>query len=725
MTRYTMAQTKISVQSEQKSSIPMGSEGEAARILLEANGYRPKSKVSNGQYELACPFHEQHLAYQPWPRGHSTNFYLDKHTSKYFCQAASCGEKGNLRTLEKFFGVANDPTSSARYITNEERLKEWESQLPRGSERRQVFYDAGLRDDIIDRFRFGYDQERAHYVLPYLEGRRPIAFRFYDPNPEDHPRLDKDGNPLKNLKYWWEKGTESIPFNLQDSIGDRDGRVFITEGEKKAALLCQLGFCAVGLPGANTWKREWSQDFNHVKEIFILLDNDNPDFHQYSPCNKCGTELKEECQGHNPGQDCAIKLMDIFGLRARNIVLPLPEGERKTDINEYFMRDGKDLSDFMRLVFPESAGKSQFLVRTLSEIRAEPPEEAVFLVDQGLLPRGGRLLVTGAPKAGKSIFVENLALSIAAGIPFLGRFRIAENTMSKSAGHRVLLLDRELSDRSLFDRFDALIEARPGYAAAEDKLLIDHRVPLRLDQPNAVSTLINLVNENAADVIILDTAYKFFSGDLERSSNVSTALASLDECITETGVSVILTHHHRKKSGNQNGKEMLPDPDQVVGTFLWTGWPNGTVLLNFLDRRVESPFNTICSFAAFRDAAPPEPLTLYRDRTSIAYKSVVPYVIRDDEDDHGADWKTQGLSFNTLQNALLEAAPIAEETFLNRCARIWNVKPERIKYLLLDIADRSPDFVRTGRGNREDPYIWKYKYEPDEEPFQEEELQYA
>lgn len=642
----------------------------------------------------------------------------------YYCQAVSCGEKGNLVTLEKFFGIEADPTLASQFKSREARLQQYQTHLT--AERRRVLYEKGLKDTTIERFRIGYDPEHrvgdqviGCYVIPYLDGRRPVAFRYYDPIARG---TNEKGNTLyggpNGSKYWWEAGSTITLYNLADGAGDtKTGRVFICEGELKAALLVQMGYCAVSLPGAGNFKSEWSQYFNHAKEIFVCLDNDNPEFHRHGPCNKCHTTEKSDCFGHNPGQEAAAKLMDIFGYRAKNIVLPLPSSdERKVDINEYFLRDANTKGDFEQLAY--GLKNSPFVVRSLADIRKEPPPEAVFLVDQGLLPKGGRLLITGAPKAGKSIFVENLALSIAAGIPFLRRFNIANDGLTP--GHRVLLLDRELSERSLFDRLNILIEDRPGYAAAEDKLLIDHKMQLKLDHEGAAETLISLIRANNAEVVILDTAYKFFTGDMENAKSVAKAFATLDEAILETGVSVILTHHHRK-GGGQGSKVEAPSPDQVMGSFLWTGWPNGTVLLNFKDRSVSNPFTTIASFAAFRDAAPPDPLLLMRSRESIAYESITPYSFEeDDESQWASPAQKMPLNFDNVAQVLLEAVPVVEDEFLHMAGARFGCRPETVKLHLLDILDRHPDFVRNGDGSRGKPYVWKYKYEVEEETYEQE-----
>lgn len=702
--------TKSDAPSRANSNLP---EGVQAKQLLEAHGFSPKRQDPlNGQYEFRCPFHEG-----PGELGRrSTNFYLDKKSSVYYCQSASCGEKGNLRLLERFFGIASDPKRAEAYESRSNKLARYVEALTKG-EKRQIFYDKGLSDTTIERFKLGWDERQGVYVIPYLQGKLPVAFRYYDPTCS--VLKDEDGQP-KGTKYWWEIGSKTTLFNDGDAVGDEKGRVFITEGETKAMLLCQLGYSAMAVPGATVWKPEWSEWINAAKadHIYVVYDNDNPAAHYGDrdkegnkdgrECKKCKLYGHEECQGHNPGQDGAARVVDAIGKRAHNVVLPRPEGERKVDINEYFMRDGHTNLDFGELVFGYKT--SPFVVRSLAQIREDPPEESVFLVDQGILPVGGRLLVTGAPKAGKSIFIENLALSLAAGIPFLKTFNIKEPC-------RVLLLDRELSERSLYDRLNILIDDRPGYRIGEPNLLVDHKTLFRLDQPNAESTLIGLIQANRADVVIFDTAYKFFSGEFDSAAGTKRAFDTVDAAIAETGVSVVMTHHHKKKQG-MHGKEEAPDPDQVAGSFLWTGWPNATVLINFLDRRVQSPFNTVASFTAFRDAAPPEPLALYRDRESIAYKSIVPYHFGEDE----TQWQSgekKPLTFETLADALLEAAPVIEDDFLHMAAAIFGASQPRVRLHLLDIGDRHPDFVREGKGTRNDPFVWKYRYDKEEETFEQ------
>ena len=708
MAKLTLVQTGQVRANTNLAHRASASEGQAARRLLESQGYIVK-RVANGQVEVRCPFHEGPGAID---NRKGTSFYMNAENSMYFCQSASCGERGNLQTLERFFGIEVDSEDyAATFKSRETQLREFERNLARGP-LRKPFYDHGLTDDTIERFRLGFEPAHAEtmeiegggtktvnipdrYVIPYLEGRRPKMFRYYQPT----------GDP--KYKYMWEPGSEAALFNGQDAIGDKDGVVFLAEGEQKAMLLVQMGYAAVAVPGAGQWRNEFQAAFTHARKIMVCFDNDNPIHHIYDKpaenrrCAKCAGRGLDRCAGHNPGQEAALARVEQLGWRATNIVLPLPNDEvRKTDINDYFVRDGATGPDFAQLALGKSS--TPFKIQTLAEIMESPPEEAQFLVDQGILPKGGRLLIAGKPKVGKSIFADNLALSLASGIPFLGRFQIDSGDPNRP-GIRTLLLDRELSKSSLFKRMGALMEGRPGYRAAVENLLIDHDHLLRLDQRDAYDLLMNLVETNGAEVVILDTAYKFLGGDVESSSALMKAFEVLDKVIHNTGTAIVMTHHLKKGQGGK-GKENtdIADPDGVAGSFLWTGWPNATILLNYMNRSVENPFNSVCTFTAFRDAAAPEPLALYRDRASISYSSIQDYSHEDD----GPATRTPYTKPSTeaVQNLLLELSPIPEEEFLHHAALHFGTTVPTVRPYFLD-AMTSGFFERTnGR-----PPVIKYK----------------
>lgn len=685
MARLTLVPSKRTEQITKKRTAEhraATSEGEAAIRLLESAGY-PVKRRSNGQAEVGCPFHEEPGEV---PRNKKSNFYIDTDTSRYFCHSVTCGARGNLQMLERFFGV--NVESSPEFMTREKRLQEYEAALTVSL--MDPFFEHGLTESTVRRFRFGWSNEKQAYVLPYLQSKRPVAFRYYNPNPTEG-----------GLKYWWEKGSNAQLFNVDDSVGDDDGRVFIAEGEMKAALLTQLGYASVAVPGASTFKDEWFSHFNHVKSVVICFDNDNPLFHVYENCHFC----TGGCIGHNPGQEAATKLVQKFDWRGKNVLLPLPdEGLKKTDVNEFFIRDGKSAGDFAELAL--GVKKTPYIVQSLAEIEHDPPEESEFLIEQGILVKGGRLLVSGSPKCGKSIAVQQMALSLGAGIPYLRKFEVAKPT-------RVMLLDRELSRRALWDRFGTMIQDRPGYRAAMENVLVDHDHMVRFDREGTADVLTQLIEQNGVEVLFFDTAYKFFGGDMRNESALSKAFETLDKVIHETGCSIVLTHHMRKGQRG-DGKDDSAHPDQVAGSFLWTGWPNGTILINFLERRVEDPFNTVWHFTAFRDAAPPPPIAVYRDRDSIAYTAIKDY---DSSNDGGVDSghvEPQRPTTEIIEKLLLRMCPIVEEDFLHAAATKLGVRHDTVRPYYIDAMSKGY-FEKRGR-----PPVIRYVGDVEEETWEED-----
>jgi len=668
------------------------SEGEAACRLLDEQGYSEKAPVKGKERGSRCPFHDSP---GEMDRGKAPTFYLNKTSGLFQCFSPSCGERGNLRALERLFGIDVEDNWVEEVRTRDQQLQLFEMDLSKAL--RRPFYEHGLTDQTIERFRLGYDRASGRYVIPYLHGRRPRFFRYYDPY----------GDP--KWKYTWEPGAEAYLYNAGDAVGDENGLVVIAESEMKAQLLVQLGYAAVGVPGANVWREEWMSLFTHARRIAVMFDNDSPDFHIYDrpdegkKCPKCQSEGMSRCMGHNPGQDAAQRRVEQLGWRARNVLLPLPPGERKTDINEFMMRDEGSADDLKGMI----TGKAQTMrVSSFAEIMDSPPEETAFLVEHGILPAAGRLLVAGTGKVGKSLFIENLALSLAAGIPFLGRFGVEKPT-------RVLLLDRELSKRSLFDRISALIAARPAYAAGVDNLLVDHDHLIKLDQHNAQETLSQLIAMNGAEVVVLDTAYKFLS-DVEKSSHLMAAFSVIDSLIAEHKCAFVLSHHRRKQASHTQD---TADQDSVAGSFLWTGWPNATVLLNFIERSVENPFNVAATFTAFRDAAPPEPLALYRDKESIAYTRIDDYHPPQQQFGSGRGSGSGGatsaptLDTETIVKHLMDACPITEQAFMHATGAMYGGE-KAVRPFFLD-AMLSGAFTRSGN-------LIRFKYDRAEESWEQE-----
>lgn len=148
----------------------------------------------------------------------------------------------------------------------------------------------------------------------------------------------RDMQAVKN-KYKTPPGQDPIPFNV-DVVLENDELIF-TEGEFDAMILEDLGYTAIGIPGANAFKEEWARAFQDTHKIFIAFDSDALNSH-----------------GHKPGQQGAEKIAGWLGGKARIVELPDPPlGEKKVDVTDYFIEYGYKTEDFDQLLRRASSGQ--------------------------------------------------------------------------------------------------------------------------------------------------------------------------------------------------------------------------------------------------------------------------------------------------------------------------------------------------------------------------------
>lgn len=178
----------------------------------------------------------------------------------------------------------------------------------------------------------------------------------------------------------------------------------------------------------------------------------------------------------------------------------------------------------------------------------EPAMDAshVYWCD-GLVVRDEPGLFLGEPKIGKTLVVEDLALSLAAGLPaFCGRQIFGRA--------RVLLLTREDSDRTTRARLWQLARAHQlRHRELVGWLEVDGTTGLRLDRDDDVAAFRS--NLDRFDVVFIDSLSTIHAGDENAARDMSPVMNAWRQLALETRTAIVIVHHLRKPPEGR-----LPEP---------------------------------------------------------------------------------------------------------------------------------------------------------------------
>ncbi len=180
------------------------------------------------------------------------------------------------------------------------------------------------------------------------------------------------------------------------------------------------------------------------------------------------------------------------------------------------------------------------------EMMSVPVAPVPWLVEP-LIAVGDRAIVYGEWGTYKSWVLLSLALHLAAGRPWLGKFPVSEPK-------RVLYVDEEMS-RRLFTRRLQRLAAGMGLKAS-DKLPIRllSRHGLRADEQEIRDLLRELkeIEDFDPDVVIIDTFRRVFRGDEISAKDVAEFWRAWTP-VVDAGKTLILSHHMRKAGLNGRG----------------------------------------------------------------------------------------------------------------------------------------------------------------------------
>lgn len=205
--------------------------------------------------------------------------------------------------------------------------------------------------------------------------------------------------------------------------------------------------------------------------------------------------------------------------------------------------------------------------RPMSEFfGSEEPDDddAQDWIIRDLIPRAEPTLWGGPMKAGKTWAVMDLAMAVALGEGWLGRFK---NTLGKPG--KVLGLFLEDNERRLGKRLWELARGRSLAAGLNDPQLQEtlriSRAPLRLPDAKDQARLISEIKAWGACLVIVDNLTRVMLGDANSTRDAAAFTRAWSEIGEATGATILFLHHTKKANGGNDQREVDPF-DQIRGS---------------------------------------------------------------------------------------------------------------------------------------------------------------
>lgn len=205
----------------------------------------------------------------------------------------------------------------------------------------------------------------------------------------------------------------------------------------------------------------------------------------------------------------------------------------------------------MKKPFRPYSGKEIF---TLSEEKKQP-------IVEGFLYENDYVMITAQPKTGKSILVQQLAINLSSGTPFLDVLTVPKPV-------KVWYFATEGKDEDIKDR---MIRISHAVQANPDNLVLFCSAGIRFNTPMGKKLLEDLVNAADRDkclpkVIIIDALYRAIKGSLKDDETVNDFQEVVCSMADKCDAALIIVHHMRKKQFFQDGSTAKASDDDTYGS---------------------------------------------------------------------------------------------------------------------------------------------------------------
>ena len=228
-----------------------------------------------------------------------------------------------------------------------------------------------------------------------------------------------------------------------------------------------------------------------------------------------------------------------------------------------------------KLVETENKAQLELKVSTFSQVMTQGEDFSGWLV-KGFWGKNSHGIVAGMPKCFKSTIVHDLAVSVASGTHFLGKFPVLDSGP-------VIMVQNENADYMIRDRNEKLIINRGIAGSIRYKRNGHLRVKFPKDIPlyfinqqgfmlsseDHRRKLEDLIQKVRPVLVIFDPLYLMFDGEINSAKELTPALNWLLYLKREYQTSVMVIHHYNK--GTNQGSSQRGGA-RMMGSIVLYGW---------------------------------------------------------------------------------------------------------------------------------------------------------
>lgn len=206
------------------------------------------------------------------------------------------------------------------------------------------------------------------------------------------------------------------------------------------------------------------------------------------------------------------------------------------------------------------------ILEMVEKVKSEPKRKMIY---PGI-KENSIGFVYGPAKSGKTIFCENLGLSIAAGLnSYLGKPINIEN-------RKVLFISLEEFYHNRTERNSIQISkllAKYGKAWVNNYLVVNNDMPRYIVTDEDWDIFYEIFFEHHPDVVIIDSLSRLYVGNIEESKVAKELMKNLRELANATNTTVIVIHHTPKLSDSTpltintvaGSRIIAQDADFIIG----------------------------------------------------------------------------------------------------------------------------------------------------------------